>query len=57
MEKERKSPVVTRFVKVKLSREIVEGMIDTYECLLYQCSGSDDAKICSKIIKALKKSL
>jgi hypothetical protein len=46
-----------RFVSVKLNREIVEGMISTYEFLLWQNKGSDDAKDCRKILKALKKSL
>lgn len=47
----------TKFVEVKLNRSIVEGMIETYECLEYQNKGTEDAKECSKIIKALKKSL
>jgi hypothetical protein len=42
---------------VKLNREIVEGMISTYEFLAWQNKGSDDAKDCIKILKALKKSL
>jgi hypothetical protein len=49
--------VISRFVSVKLSREIVEGMISTYEFLEWQNKGSDDAKECKKILNALKKSL
>jgi hypothetical protein len=44
--------VISRFVSVKLSREIVEGMISTYEFLEWQNKGSDDAKECK--INALK---
>jgi hypothetical protein len=40
--------VISRFVSVKLSREIVEGMISTYEFLEWQNKGSDDAKECKK---------
>jgi hypothetical protein len=40
--------VISRFVSVKLSREIVEGMISTYEFLEWQNKGSDDAKRCKK---------
>jgi hypothetical protein len=36
--------VISRFVSVKLSREIVEGMISTYEFLEWQNKGSDDAR-------------
>ena len=46
-----------KFVNVRLNREIVEGMISTYEFLEWQNKGSDDAKNCRKIVKALKKSL
>jgi hypothetical protein len=42
--------VISRFVSVKLSREIVEGMISTYEFLEWQNKGSDDAKECKKIL-------
>jgi len=49
--------ITRRFVSVKLNRDIVEGMISTYEFLLWQNKGSDDAKDCRKILKALKKSL
>jgi len=52
-----KTAVISRFVSVKLNREIVEGMISTYEFLLWQNKGSDDAKDCRKILNALKKSL
>ncbi len=53
----RKTAVISRFVSVKLNREIVEGMISTYEFLLWQNKGSDDAKDCRKILNALRKSL
>lgn len=49
--------VISRFVSVKLNREIAEGMISTYEFLLWQNKGTDDAKECGKILNALKKSL
>jgi len=49
--------ITRRFVSVKLNREIVEGMISTYEFLLWQNKGSDDAKDCRKILNALRKSL
>ncbi len=52
-----KTDVISRFVSVKLNREIVEGMISTYEFLLWQNKGSDEAKDCRKILNALKKSL
>jgi hypothetical protein len=44
-------------VFVTLNRDTVEGMIETYQCLKFQCSSSDDKKDCTKIINALKKSL
>jgi hypothetical protein len=49
--------VISRFVNVKLNREIVEGMISTYEFLEWQNKGTDDAKECKKILNALRKSL
>lgn len=52
-----KTTVIIRFVSVKLNREIAEGMISTYEFLLWQNIGTDDAKECRKILNALKKSL
>ena len=52
-----KTAVINRFVSIKLNREIVEGMISTYEFLLSQNKGNDDAKVFKKILKALKKSL
>ena len=52
-----KTAVISRFVSVKLNREIVEGMISTYEFLEWQNKGSDDAKECKKILNALRKSL
>jgi len=48
--------VSSRFVNVKLKRDIVEGMISTYEFLVWNNSG-DDKKECQKILKALKKAL
>jgi hypothetical protein len=44
------------FVSVKLTRETVEGMISTYEFLVWSNVG-DEKKDCKKILKALKKSL
>jgi hypothetical protein len=52
-----KVAVLSRFVAVKLNREIVEGMISTYEFLLWQNKGTDDAKECKKILNALKKAV
>jgi hypothetical protein len=46
----------SRFVNVKLNRDIVEGMVSTYEFLVWTNSG-DDKKECQKILKALKKAL
>lgn len=48
--------VISRFVSVKLNREIVEGMIRTYEFLVCNNTG-DEKKDCKKILNALKKSL
>lgn len=48
--------VISRFVSVKLNREIVEGMIRTYEFLVWNNTG-DEKKDCKKILNALKKSL
>ena len=48
--------VISRFVSVKLNRKIVEGMISTYEFLVWNNTG-DDKKDCKKILNALKKSL
>jgi hypothetical protein len=48
--------VISRFVSVKLNREIVEGMISTYEFLVWNNTG-DEKKDCKKILNALKKSL
>lgn len=45
-----------KFVNVRMRREIVEGMIGTYEFLLWDNSGCDKVSI-RKIIKILKKSL
>jgi hypothetical protein len=47
--------VISRFVSVKLSREIVEGMISTYEFL----NGKTKALMMQRNVKntALKKSL
>jgi len=51
-----KTAVISRFVSVKLNREIVEGMISTYEFLVWNNAG-DEKKDCKKILNALKKSL
>ena len=51
-----KPAVISRFVSVKLNREIVEGMISTYEFLVWNNTG-DEKKDCKKILNALKKSL
>ena len=48
--------VSSRFVNVKLRRDIVEGMISTYEFLVWNNTG-DDKKECQKILKALKNAL
>jgi hypothetical protein len=48
--------VSSRFVNVKLKRDIVEGMISTYVFLVWSNSG-DDKKECQKILKALKNAL
>lgn len=44
------------FVNVKLRRDIVEGMISTYEFLEWTNTG-EERKECKKILIALKKSL
>lgn len=50
-------PVVSsRFVNVKLRRDTVEGMISTYEFLVWNNVG-EEKKECQKILKALKKTL
>ena len=50
-------PVVSsRFVNVKLRRDIAEGMISTYEFLVWNNVG-DEKKECQRILKALKKAL
>ena len=48
--------VISRFVSVKLNREIVEGMISTYEFFVWNNTG-DEKKDCKKILNALNKSL
>jgi len=48
--------VISRFVNIKLKREIVEGMISTYEFLVWSNTG-DERKDCKKILTSLKKSL
>lgn len=45
-----------KFVLVKLRREIVEGMISTYEFLVWNNTG-DEKKECKKILNALKRAL
>jgi len=50
-------PVVSsRFVNVKLRRDTVEGMISTYEFLVWNNVG-EEKKECRRILKALKKAL
>ena len=44
------------FVNVKLKRDVVEGMISTYEFLVWDNTG-EEKKECQKILKTLKKSL
>jgi hypothetical protein len=46
--------VISRFVSVKLSREIVEGMISTYEFLEWQTKA---LMMQRNVLNALKKSL
>lgn len=41
------------FVNIKLKRDTVEGMISTYEFLVWNNTG-EDKKNCQKILKALK---
>lgn len=50
-------PVVSsRFVNVKLRRDTAEGMISTYEFLVWNNVG-EEKKECQRILKALKKAL
>ena len=51
-----KTAVISRFVSVKLKREIVEDMISTYEFLVWSNVG-DEKKDCKKILKALQKAI
>lgn len=44
------------FVNIKLRRDIVKGMISTYEFLVWNNTG-EERKDCQKILKALKKSI
>jgi hypothetical protein len=48
--------VSSRFVNVKLRRDTVEGMISTYEFLVWNNVG-EEKKECQRILKALKKAL
>jgi hypothetical protein len=48
--------VSSRFVNVKLRRYIAEGMISTYEFLVWNNVG-EQKKECQRILKALKKAL
>jgi hypothetical protein len=48
--------VSSRFVNVKLRRDTAEGMISTYEFLVWNNVG-EEKKECQRILKALKKSL
>jgi DUF1009 family protein len=47
----------SKFVNIKLHKNIVEGMISTYDCLHHINSDANDRKEINKIIKALKKAL
>jgi hypothetical protein len=47
----------SKFVNIKLKREIAESMISTYEFLLWSNKGTDDEKDCKKILDAIKKSI
>jgi len=48
--------VSSRFVNVKLRRDTAEGMISTYEFLVWNNVG-EEKKDCQRILKALKKAL
>ena len=48
--------VSSRFVNVKLRRDVAEAMISTYEFLVWNNVG-EDKKECQRILKSLKKSL
>jgi hypothetical protein len=48
--------VSSRFVNVKLRRDTAEGMISTYEFLVWNNVG-EEKKECQRILKALKKAL
>ena len=48
--------VSSRFVNVKLRRDVAEAMISTYEFLVWNNVG-EDKKECQRILKALKKAL
>jgi hypothetical protein len=48
--------VSSRFVNVKLRRDTTEGMISTYEFLVWNNVG-EEKKECQRILKALKKAL
>jgi hypothetical protein len=48
--------VSSRFVNVKLRRDTAEGMISTYEFLVWNNDG-EEKKECQRILKALKKTL
>ena len=48
--------VSSRFINVKLRRDTAEGMISTYEFLVWNNVGKEK-KECQRILKALKKAL
>ena len=48
--------VSSRFVNIKLRRDVVEGMISTYEFLVWDNIG-EEKKDCKRILKALEKAL
>lgn len=51
-----KTAVSSRFVNIKLRRDTVEGMISTYEFLVWNNVG-EEKKDCKRILKALEKAL
>ena len=47
---------LSKFVNIKLHREIAEAMISTYEFFVWSNTG-EEKKDAQKVLKALKKSL
>ncbi len=46
-----------KYILVKLKKETVKNMISTYEFLAWNNKGTEEAKECINILKALKKAL